>query len=636
MCGIAGILDIKRKPENHILLGMTGAMRHRGPDGEGIYIDGSAGLGHRRLSIIDLNTGAQPMSNEDGSVWITYNGEVYNFVELQNELESRGHKFRTKSDTESIIHAYEQYGEECVKKLRGMFSFCIWDAKKKTLFLARDRLGKKPLYYFYHKSRFVFASEIKAIISDRHIKRELDMSAVCDYFTYQYVPFPKTIFKNIYKLPPGHFMTVRQQPDNRTDIRIDIQQYWDIKYCPDYSVSENEWVEGLKGKLLDAVKVRLISDVPLGAFLSGGLDSSSVVAFMSRVMNQPVKTFSIGFEEADFSELEYARKIAKQYGTDHHEMIIKPDALELLPKLAWEFDEPFADSSAIPTYYVSKMARENVTVALSGDGGDETFAGYSRYASACWFYRWTKFMPYTLRQVFFGGVSSLMPYGMRGKGFLRHLTLSPFEYYRGMITQDDSKYFDDLFNKDIMSEIVRFGSKNNGILKNNDGMMEEFYNRYPNDDYLTKIQYLDTKTYLAEDILTKVDRASMLCSLETRSPLLDHEVVEFAARIPSAYKIKNSQKKYIFKKTMSEFLPSDIVNRDKMGFCTPLMHWFKKDLTGYAEDMLLGEKCRNRGFFNTKFIESLISSHRLKYRDLSSHIWQLLFFEHWCRNWLDS
>ena len=636
MCGIAGILDIKRKPENHILLSMTGAMRHRGPDGEGIYIDGPAGLGHRRLSIIDLNTGAQPMSNEDGSVWITYNGEVYNFVELRNELESRGHKFRTKSDTEAIIHAYEQYGEECVKKLRGMFSFCIWDAKKKTLFLARDRVGKKPLYYFYNKSRFVFASEIKAIIADRNIKRELDMSAVCDYFTYQYVPFPKTIFKNIYKLPPGHFMTVHQQPDNRIDIQIDIQQYWDIKYCPDYSVSENEWVEGLKEKLLDAVKVRLISDVPLGAFLSGGLDSSAVVAFMSRVMSQPVKTFSIGFEEADFSELEYARKIARQYGTDHHEMIVKPDAVELLPKLAWEFDEPFADSSAIPTYYVSKMARKNVTVVLSGDGGDETFAGYSRYASASWFYRWTKFAPYPLRRIFFGGVSSLMPYGMRGKGFLRHLTLSPFEYYKGMITQEDSKYFDELFNKDVISEIAGHRGKKTGILKSNNGMMEEFYNRYPNDDYLTKIQYLDTKTYLAEDILTKVGRASMLCSLETRSPLLDHEVLEFAARIPSSYKIRNSQKKYIFKKTMSEFLPSDIVNRDKMGFCTPLRHWFKKDLAGYAEDMLLGEKCRNRGFFNTKFIESLISSHRLKYRDLSSHIWQLLFFEHWCRNWLDS
>lgn len=636
MCGIAGILDIKRKPENHVLLSMTGAMRHRGPDGEGIYIDGPAGLGHRRLSIIDLNTGAQPMSNEDGSVWITYNGEVYNFVELRNELENRGHKFRTKSDTESIIHAYEQYGEECVKKLRGMFSFCIWDAKKKTLFLARDRVGKKPLYYFYNKSRFVFASEIKAIIADRNIKRELDMSAVSDYFTYQYVLFPKTIFKNIYKLPPGHFMTVRQQPDNRADIQIDIQQYWDIKYCPDYSVSENEWVEGLKEKLLDAVKVRLISDVPLGAFLSGGLDSSAIVAFMSRVMSQPVKTFSIGFEEADFSELQYARKIARQYGTDHHEMIVKPDAVELLPKLAWEFDEPFADSSAIPTYYVSKMARENVTVVLSGDGGDETFAGYSRYASASWFYRWTKFAPYPLRRIFFGGVSSLMPYGMRGKGFLRHLTLSPFEYYKGMITQEDSKYFDELFNKDVVSEIAGHRGEKNGILKSNNSMMEEFYNRYPNDDYLTKIQYLDTKTYLAEDILTKVDRASMLCSLETRAPLLDHEVLEFAARIPSSYKIRNSQKKYIFKKTMSEFLPSDIVNRDKMGFCTPLRHWFKKDVAGYAEDMLLGEKCRSRGFFNTKFIESLISSHRLKYRDLSSHIWQLLFFEHWCRNWLDS
>ncbi len=636
MCGIAGILDIKRKPENHVILGMTGIMRHRGPDGEGIYIDGPVGLGHRRLSIIDINTGAQPMSNEDGSVWITYNGEVYNFMELRNELESRGHKFRTKSDTETIIHAYEQYGEDCVKKLRGMFAFCIWDAKKKSLFLARDRLGKKPLYYFYDKSRFVFASEIKAVISDKRIKRELDLSAVSDYFTYQYIPFPKTIFKNIYKLPPGHFMTVQQQlPEQAGEVSINIRQYWDIEYNPDYSVSEHDWVDGLREKLLDAVKVRLISDVPLGAFLSGGLDSSSIVAFMSRVMNQPVKTFSIGFEEADFSELEYARKIAKQYGTEHHEMIIKPDAIGLLPKLAWEFDEPFADSSVIPTYYVSKMARENVTVVLSGDGGDETFAGYSRYASACRFNNQMSLIPSLFRHIVFGGISSLMPYGMRGKGFLRHLTLTPFEYYKGMITQDDH-YFEELLDKDVMKKIISQSKSDNGFSGNNNGVLEQFYNRYPDADYLTKIQYLDTKTYLAEDILTKVDRASMLCSLETRAPLLDHELLEFAARIPAEYKIKNGCKKYIFKKAMSDSLPPDILNRNKMGFCTPLIHWFKKDLTGYAEDMLLGERCRNRGFFNVKFIESLISNHRLKYRDLSSHIWQLLFFEHWCRNWLDS
>jgi asparagine synthase (glutamine-hydrolysing) len=642
MCGIAGIIDVNNRVDRDILLRMTNIMQHRGPDGEGFYIDTLVGLGHRRLSIIDLEGGSQPMSNEDGSVWITYNGEIYNFPILQKGLSQRGHRFRTRSDTEVIIHAYEEYGTDCLRHLRGMFAFAIWDAKKSQLFLARDRLGKKPLYYYFNNERFVFTSEIKAILQDQGIPRAIDLTALKDYFTYGYIPFPKTIFKDIYKLPPAHFMVVSLldarvttvKPIKQAKLTIKIDQYWDIKYEPDYSLSERQWIEALLEKLKEAVKIRLISDVPLGVFLSGGLDSSTVVALMSMVQDMPVKTFSIGFKEEDFSELRYARTVAERFGTKHHEMIVEPDAIEILPRLAWQFDEPFADSSAIPTYYVSKIARENVTVILSGDGGDETFAGYNRYASAFWFYNYARFIPRSFRRLIFGGISSLMPCGMRGKGFLRHLALNPFEYYKGMISQDDMQYLDKLFSGDIKKEIIKLNQSNEFLYDNGD-FLNQFFNRYQDADFLTRIQYLETKTYLPEDILTKVDRASMLCSLETRAPLLDHELLEFVARIPSTYKIRGGEKKYILKKAMSTLLPEEILRRDKMGFCTPLRHWFKKDLTGYAREILLDRRFKERGFFNIKHIESLINNHRLRHRDLSQHIWQLLFFEHWCRNWLD-
>ncbi len=673
MCGIAGILNINDFPEKGTLQGMINIMRHRGPDGEGIYIDGPAALGHRRLSIIDLDTGAQPMSNEacpecnrrNGSIWITYNGEIYNFKELRLELEGKGHNFRTKSDTETIIHAYEEYGHDCLKKLRGMFAFGIWNAKKRSLFLARDRLGKKPLYYFFDGKRFVFASEIKAIISDRNIKREIDMSAVSDYFTYQYIPFPKTIFKNIYKLPPAHYMTVRivqdvrnvqnvqsnevieqvkqsnssnifHEQSNRTSrtsiaieqlehLELSVHQYWDVQYEPDYKLSEDDWVEGLRDKLTESVKMRLISDVPLGAFLSGGMDSSSIVAIMSICSGIPVKTFSIGFDEKNYNEVRYARLVAEHFKTDHHEMIVRPDAVEILPKLAWEFDEPFADSSAIPTYYVSKMAREYITVVLSGDGGDETFAGYSRYAGA-FNYKKVDVLPQVFRKLVFGGVSSLLPPGIKGKGLLRHLSETGFKRYAGMITQDEPGYLESLFSRDVKKEIRR--NKDYIFLK-------QFYDRYPDNDYLSKIQYLDTKTYLAEDILTKIDRASMLCSLETRAPLLDHELIEFAAKIPHGLKLNSGIKKYIFKKAMEGILPKEILSRAKMGFNMPLTSWFKGDLSSYSRNVLLDKKSIERGFFSRKGIEAILHNHKKRGRDLSPKIWALLFFEHWCRNWLD-
>ncbi len=620
MCGIAGILDLDRQFSKADLQAMCDVIRHRGPDGDGYYIDGPIGLGHRRLRIIDLEGGKQPMTNEDSSVWITFNGEIYNFQDLQKDLTARGHNFHTHSDTEAIIHAYEEYGESCVEHLKGMFSFAIWDSKEQKLFLARDRVGKKPLYYYLSDKKLIFASEIKAIIQNKTVLRDIDLTALRDYLIYLYIPPPKTIFKNIFKLPPGHCMVV----DNK--LNTTVRRYWNLEFKPDYSIKESEWIEGLREKLLNAVKIRLISDVPLGAFLSGGIDSSAVVAMMSQVMDQPVKTFSIGFEEEEFSELKYARMVAEKFNTNHHEMIVRPDAIELLPKLAWEFDEPFADSSAIPTYYVSKMAREHVTVVLSGDGGDETFAGYSRYASACYYHSRHDKIPGFLRRMIFGGASSLMPRGMRGKGLLRHLSETPFKRYRGMITQDEPGYIGEILSKDVLRDIGRYSE---------DDYFLEYYNKYPDLDYLTKIQYLDTMTYLPEDILVKVDRASMLNSLETRAPLLDHEILEYLARVPSSYKLRNGEKKYLLKKALEGVLPTDILYRKKMGFGVPLVHWFKRDISDYTSDILLSKRSTERNLLNRKYIESLLKNHQHRGRDLSVKIWNLLFFENWCREWLD-
>lgn len=652
MCGIAGIIDISLRPERSLIEKMCGIMNHRGPDGEGYYIKGPAALGHRRLSIIDLEGGKQPMCNEDETVWISFNGEIYNFYVLREELIEKGHKFVTRSDTEVIIHAYEEYGEKCLQRFRGMFAFGIWDEKRKKLFIARDRLGKKPVYYYCDDKKFVYASEIKAILQDETIDRTLNTQALIDYLTYHYIPFPETIFKKIHKLPPGHYMTVSVNPVmsiNRSNglnwlngqefseqteqprlkqakLEVMIEQYWDIKYEPDYSLSEEEWVEVLLEKLNEAVKIRLISDVPLGAFLSGGIDSSTVVALMSMAQDMPVKTFSIGFREEDFSELNYARKVAERFGTEHHEMIVEPDAMDVLPKLAWEFDEPFADASAIPTYYVSMMAREYVTVILSGDGGDETFAGYRRYswANEMCKYDW---LPASVKRIF-GILAALLPDGIKGKGMLRHLSKEPFERYAGLNTFDEPHYIENLLTKDLFEDVL---SRRNG---GRYAYFRQFYDRYADNDYLTKIQYVDTKTYLAEDILTKVDRASMLCSLETRAPLLDHEVIELVARIPSVLKIKGGETKYILKKAMKGILPDDILYRGKMGFGVPLVHWFKKDLTGYAREVLLSSEVKNEGLFNHKYIETMLDHHQKRGRDFSARIWALLFFEHWCRNWL--
>jgi asparagine synthase (glutamine-hydrolysing) len=626
MCGIVGIIDLYKKASVEKLTEMSSVMSHRGPDEEGYHVDGHVALGHRRLSIIDLESGKQPMSNEDGTIWITYNGEIYNFPEIKKELIEKGHHFKTRSDTETIIHAYEEYGIQCLEKIRGMFAFGIWDKKKRELFLARDRLGKKPLYYYIENNKFVFASEIKAILQDNRVKRELNSVALADYLTYNYIPFPNTIFKNIFKLKPAHFCIVKIRNEA---IETTIKPYWDIKYNPDFSLTENDWIEGLREKIKEAVKIRLISDVPLGAFLSGGIDSSSVVAFMSMVQDKPVKTFSIGFREEDFSEMEYAKEIAKRFGTEHFELTVEPDAIEVLPKLAWEFDEPFADSSAIPTYYVSKMARQHVKVILTGDGGDEVFAGYKRYlwAKDMSKYDW---LPDGIKKLLFGVPAKLLPEGIKGKGMLMHLSKNAFERYAGLNTFSDRSYLKNILNKDILNNLkLNYNENNSNMLK-----LKQYYESCNVDDYLTKIQYVDTKIYLAEDILTKVDRASMLCSLETRSPFLDHELVEFVASIPSSLKIKKDQTKYILKKTMNGVLPETILYRRKMGFGVPLVHWFKEDLLDYARDTLFSKNSITDDIFNKEYVNTILNNHQKHGRDLSARIWALLFFEHWSRHWM--
>lgn len=627
MCGIAGYIDLTQPADQSLIEAMTRTMEHRGPDGEGYYLDGPLALGHQRLSIIDLAGGKQPMADDSGRYWITFNGEIYNFPDLRERLVKQGHRFSTRSDTETILAAYKQYGDKCVDHLRGMFAFAVWDRHRQRLFLARDRVGKKPLYYHFNGQRFIFASEIKAILQHPSVPRLIDPRAIADYFNYNYIPFPRTIFQPIKKLLPGHCIKLDLCADNT--LAFAQEQYWDLRYAPEVDVPEGQWCEALREKIAEATRIRMISDVPLGAFLSGGVDSSAVVAFMAQAQSAPVKTFSIGFKEEDFSETKYARQVAEQFGTEHHEYLVEPDAIEMLPKLAWQYDEPFADASAVPTYYVSKLAREHVTVILSGDGGDETFAGYRRYAWAADMHRYDM-LPDCLKKLVFGLPSTLMPEGMKGKGMLRHLSRSPFERYAGLNTFGERPYLSKLFSADFKESLHSSFAQTYPDFS----LMRHYYDRCNADDYLTRIQYLDTKVYLAEDILTKVDRASMLCSLETRAPLLDHEVLELAARIPSSAKIQGGETKYILKRALQPLLPDNILYRKKMGFGVPLVHWFKKDLIAYAHDVLLSEQACGRGFFNMGQVENVLDIHQKQGRDMSAKIWSLLFFEHWCRTWL--
>ena len=622
MCGIAGIADVTGGAADEPLLrAMTSVQAHRGPDGEAVVCRGPVGLGHRRLAIIDLNTGDQPMANEDGSIWIVFNGEIYNFHELRRELEARGARFRTVSDTEVILKAYEADGPACVERLRGMFAFAILDERRRRLFLARDRAGIKPLVYAWDGRRLLFGSEIKAILQDPRVDCELDQEALGEYLTYHYVPAPRTIFRAVRKLPPAS--TLLLPLDGGEPV---ISEYWRLRFAPDLHVTESEWIERLRTHLADAVRSHMVSDVPIGAFLSGGVDSSTVVALMAQASAAPIRTFSIGFDEADFDELRFARQVATRYGTDHYELVVKPSALEVLPKLAWHFDEPFADSSAIPTYYVAKITREHVTVALSGDGGDENFAGYRRYARAVGLHERLDRGASALLRPLFRAAASCLPVGAPGQAYAGLLGAEPIDRYRRLVAYQRRETLRRLLSDDLAALAGSAASSDT---------FARLVARSGAPDYVTALQYIDFHTYLPGDILTKVDLTSMAVSLESRVPLLDHKLMEFVATIPSSLKLKNGTGKYLLKRAMAVSLPVEILTRRKMGFGVPLGAWFRSELRDMTRDVLLSPAARQRGLFRIAEVETLIRTHDAGRRDCSARLWALVCFELWMRQWAD-
>lgn len=619
MCGICGVtyFDRERNVLEHLVKSMCDVIRHRGPDDEGWITKRNYGIGMRRLSIIDLFTGRQPISNEDGSIWIVFNGEIYNHVELRNKLIKKGHKFQTKCDTEVIVHAYEEYGEECPKKLNGMFGFAILDLKKQILFLARDRLGIKPLYYYHDSKKFAFGSELKSILQVPNIPREVDLRALDLFLTFEYIPSPYSIFQGIRKLPPGHSLTLK-------DGRINIREYWDLDF-EEKEIPEDELCEQLLELFQDAVKIRLMSDVPLGAFLSGGIDSSAIVAMMSRVMDRPVKTFSIGFKEDTYNESHYAQQIANHFNTEHHVEIIEPNALELAEKLVGFLDEPFGDFSIFPTYLVSKMARKHVTVSLSGDGGDELFAGYDTYIANKAGRAYER-LPRLLRNAMHPILSRIPPTekkkGLinRAKRFVEGMELpADLEHTRWMIFLQEGEK-NKLYSDDLQDTLN--GSDSFEFIRN-------YFNRVNTSDPLNRQLYVDIKSYLVDNILVKVDRMSMATSLETRVPFLDHRFVEFSATIPSRLKLQGKNTKYLFKKAMGDVLPPQILNRSKEGFSIPIKNWLKEDLKPLMLEVLDQEKIKREGFFNTNYVEQLKKEHLSGKENHSHRLWSMMVFGIW-------
>lgn len=596
---------------------MCDAMTHRGPDDAGYYLHECVGLGMRRLSIIDLMTGHQPVQNEDGTIRVVLNGEIYNYRELRSDLERRGHRFYTATDTETLVHLYEEFGEECVTRLRGMFAFALWDERRRTLFLARDRLGIKPLYYTEAGGRLLFASELKALLQVPDVARDLNWASVNHLFTSLCTPGSESIVAGVHKLPPGHTLAVQVDGKRR------LNRYWEVHFEPDHTHDEEHFTERLRELLEESVELHLMSDVPLGAFLSGGLDSSSMVAFMARRSERPVKTFSIGFDEPGYDETGAARRVAEQFGTEHTEWVLKPDVEELVDDIAWHLDEPFGDSSAIPTYMVSKLAADEVKVVLSGDGGDELFAGYDKYRVESR-ERLYEYAPAPLRQAL-GLVGTSMPEGAKGRNFLRHLALSGAERYLDAST---------LFKRDQKQRLFR--PEPAARMADDDPWVDAraFLTR-AGGDWLSAAQHWDIKSYLPLDILTKVDRMSMAHSLEARVPLLDHKLVEFAATIPPELRLRHGESKSIFKRAMRGILPDEIIDRPKHGFAVPLGAWFRGRLSGFARELLLSETSRRRGIFDTGYLERLLAMHE-RGRDLSLQLWTLISFELWCRTFLDA
>jgi asparagine synthase (glutamine-hydrolysing) len=625
MCGIAGKYNLNQEPVSHELISaMCEVMAYRGPDDADVYVDKNIGLGHRRLSILDLSqNGHQPMSTPDKSVWISYNGEIYNYKELQKGLLKKGYSFRSNCDTEVILYLYQEYGERCLDFLRGMFAIAIWDKRKEKLFLARDRIGKKPLYYYFDSKRLLFASEMKAILQDPTVAKEINYQAFYDYFKYLYIPDPKTIYKNIHKLKPGHYLIC-------TKDGIEIKEYWDISFDHPVILNEHEISEKLLQTLSESVRLRMISDVPLGAFLSGGIDSSSVVALMSGVNGKPVTTCSIGFDSQDFDEVQYARRIAERFNTDHHELTVKQNVVEIMEKLAFHFDEPFADSSAVPTYYVSKLARQAVTVALSGDGGDENFAGYEKYTYDHIENRLRRIAPRAIRKNIFPGISALLAKSDRTllqKGATLLNTLGCDRDYGFYLTNTEMK--DDLWQALLLEDIKRKIGEYSPF-----SVTKYYYDKADTSDHFSKILYVDLKTYLPGDILVKVDRMSMANSLEVRAPMLDHKVIEFSAELPAWLKYNRNDKKYILKQSLKSILPEDILHRRKMGFSVPQADWFRGEIKEFAKERLFAADAGVSNFFRRPALENIWQSHQSGKRDRGAVLWSLLMFELWYRQFM--
>jgi asparagine synthase (glutamine-hydrolysing) len=625
MCGIAGIYNYATDEpvDAATLRRMTDVLVHRGPDDEGFYVEGAVGLGHRRLSIIDISGGRQPLFNEDGSIAIVFNGEIYNYLELRRIVEDRGHRLRTKTDTETIVHLYEDFGADCVKMLRGMFAFALWDARRQTLLLARDRVGKKPLYYADSGGSLIFGSELKAVIEHANAPREIDPQAVADYFSFQYIPAPKTIFRAVRKLRAGHYLMVT--PRSVTD-----HEYWDIDFSQQESRSEQEWRESLLDAFRESVDLRLVGEAPLGAFLSSGVDSSAVVAMISRVTKGPVVTASVGFKGEKHSETTDARAFAEQIGAEHHERIVETDAARAIEKLAWHYDEPFADSSAIPAYYVSQVARQFVTVALSGDGGDENFIGYRRYVFDAFENRVRAYAPMELRRPLFGALAAVypkadwLPRTFRAKATLKNLSLDPAEGYYHSVYGAVANYRDILLGRGARAALNGYDPFE---------VFLEHYQRPRNADPLTRAQYVDIKTYLTDDILTKVDRASMAVSLEVRCPLLDHRLMELAARIPSNLKLRGCEGKYIYKQAMKALLPAETLARPKQGFVAPVAGWLRKELRAFANDALF-DSTANDEWLDRAVMGRLWKEHQSGLRDYSRPLWTALMFRVWQRTFM--
>lgn len=624
MCGIAGLIgsDKSYVADANEVHRMCQTLVHRGPDDEGIFAHGPAGLGMRRLSIIDLSTGRQPIHNENRDTWVVFNGEIYNFPSLRQRLADRGHRFYTNSDTEVIVHAYEEYGSDCVQELHGMFAFALWDQTRQKLLLARDRFGEKPLYYAISGGRLLFASEIKAMLAVAPELGTTDPEGVLSFFYFGYIPDPLTAFRQIRKLSPGHLL---EFSNGQTRIR----KYWELPAHGLYEPrSEEECLEEMEQRLTEAVRARLVSDVPLGALLSGGVDSSTMVALMSRTSSRRVQTFSIAFSSADFNEASHARAVAEKFGTEHHELLVDPQIEETAHMLTRSLEEPFADSSMVPTYHVCRLARQHVTVALAGDGGDELFAGYDRYRT---------YLRHRMLPVFPPGggwlyrkfVHPRVPAEWRGRRFLYNLSLPRRERYLDGISILPACVRDrSIFSKDFLSWADKQPSP-----------YETFYRHLlnnPTSDPLSEVQYLDVKTYLAGDILTKVDRTSMATSLEVRAPFLDHTFAEWAARLSPRWKMRGGEPKYILKKLAERVgVPREVIYRRKQGFSMPLVHWFRQDPSPALLDILQEPKTIQRGYFTPDGLRRRLTEHRTGWRDRSWEIWQLLIFELWHRNFLE-